>query len=127
MAYSEALAERVRGVIDAEHSEMKMFGGLAFMVNTHLAVGLGGDGLLLRVAQEEYDAALARGAEVMRMGERVMAGMVYVPGDLVATDERLREWVGPGVASALARPPKPPKRPKQPRPSKRPRPEAPPG
>lgn len=110
MAYSEALAERVRGVIGADHGEIKMFGGLAFMVNTHMAVGLTGDDLMFRVERDEYDATLARGAEEMRMGERVMAGMVRVRGDLVATDDALRGWVGPAVASALARPPKPPKK-----------------
>lgn len=113
MAYSEALADRVRGVIGADHGEIKMFGGLAFMVNTHMAVGLTGDDLMFRVDKEEYDAALARGAEPMRMGERTMAGMVRVPGALVASEDALEEWVSRAVSDALSRPPKPAKRPQR--------------
>ena len=39
-----------------------MFGGLAFMVNTHMACGIVKDDLMLRVGKAGHDAALARGA-----------------------------------------------------------------
>ena len=107
MAYDEQLAARVRELVPAGTTEMKMFGGLAFMVNTHMAVGLSGDGLMLRV--DDVDAAAARGAEEMRMGERVMKGFMRVPGSAVATDAALAAWVEPAVAEAQARPPKPAK------------------
>jgi hypothetical protein len=45
-----------------------MFGGLAFMVNIHMAVGIIRDELMLRFGTDGYDAALARGAEPMRVG-----------------------------------------------------------
>lgn len=107
MAYDEELAARVREIVPPGTPEMKMFGGLAFMVNTHMAVGLSGDGLMLRV--EDPDAAEARGAEQMRMGERVMKGFMRVPGAAVATDDALESWVAPAVAEAQAKAPKPPK------------------
>lgn len=107
MAYDEELASRVRDLVPAGTPEMRMFGGLAFMVNTHMATSVSGDGLLTPVA--DIDDALARGAEQMRMGERVMKGFVRVPGTLLTTDEDLASWVEPAVAEALAKTPKPPK------------------
>ncbi len=108
MAYDEELAERVRIVLEArvEFAELAMFGGLAFMVNTHLACGLMSQGLMVRVGKPGYAAALERGAEELQMGARTMRGMVLVPGDLVAGDDGLESWVGSGVEFALAEPPK---------------------
>jgi hypothetical protein len=107
MAYDEELAARVRELVPAGTPEMKMFGGLAFMVNTHMAASVSGDGLLMPAA--DVEDALVRGAEQMRMGERVMKGFVRVPGALVSTDADLASWIEPAVAEAQAKPPKPPK------------------
>lgn len=110
MAYDEALAQRVRELVAerAEFDEIKMFGGLGFMVNTHLAVGVSGEGgLMLKVADEA--SARERGATPMEMRGRPMTGWVRVQGDAV---EPLDDWVLPQVEAALALPPKPPKPPK---------------
>jgi hypothetical protein len=37
-----------------------MFGGLAFMVNGHMCCGVLNEGLVLRVAREEYNEAISR-------------------------------------------------------------------
>lgn len=113
MAYDEGLAQRVREVIAAraEYTEITMFGGLCFMVNTHMAVGVTQHGLLLKVPGDVVEDAVARGGTRPRMGERVMTGMVQV-GEAVLERDGLDAWVLPRVEAALARPPKPPKRPK---------------
>lgn len=124
MAYDEDLAERVRDAVAerAEFTEQQMFGGVAFMVNTHMAVGITRDELMVHVGTDGHAAALADGAHEMRMGERTMRGTVAVPADVTADDDALRSWVGRGVDLALASPPKPPKSPKSPRsPRSRPR------
>ena len=112
MAYDEDLADRIRSALGStDHEVIKMFGGLAFMVNTHMAVGIIRDEVMLRFGEEGYDSALARGAEPMRMGERTMKGMVSVPGaDL--TDDALQGWVDEAVAYSRSQPPKKPKKPK---------------
>lgn len=114
MAYDEAIAERVRECIAqrVEPEEIKMFGGLCFMVNTHLAVGVTGGGLLLRVGRESVGDAIERGATQALMGERAMTGVVHVAAGLLDGPE-LEEWVLPAVEGALALPPKPPKKPKR--------------
>ena len=60
MAYDEDLAYRLRDLVQHEpgYSEKKMFGGLAFLINGHMAVAASREGgLLLRV-----DPAQRRGA-----------------------------------------------------------------
>jgi len=108
MAYDEQLAERVRTALQPRDgfTEKAMFGGLAFMVNTHMACALMSQGLMVRVGKPGYDAALARGAEPMLMGGRTMRGMVLVPDALIAADDDLESWVQAGVTFAEAEPPK---------------------
>jgi hypothetical protein len=111
MAYDEGLAQRVRDVIAAraDHDEIKMFGGLCFMVNTHMVVGVTAQGLLLKVGKDVVDDAVARGGTRPRMGEREMTGMVSI-GDAVIERDGLQAWVLPRVDAALALPPKPGKK-----------------
>ena len=60
MAYDERLAERIREALADEKAvdEIKMMGGLCFMVSGHMAVGIVGDDLMVRIGPEAYDRAL---------------------------------------------------------------------
>ena len=109
MAFDEELAARVRDAVAerADFSERQMFGGLAFMVRTHMAVGIIRDELMVHVGTEGYGDALADGAHELRMGERVMRGMVGAPPSVTTDDDALHTWVARGVDVALATPPKP--------------------
>ena len=108
MKDDNGLAERVRqGLADLNPVEKTMFGGVAWMVNTHMAVGLTGDGrLLVRVGKDGMDEALARGAELMQMGARTMNGFVVVAPDRVRDDADLADWIGVGVGVATSLPAK---------------------
>jgi TfoX/Sxy family transcriptional regulator of competence genes len=111
MAYDEELAERVREQLAplAEPVELKMFGGLAFMVNTHMACGIIGDELMVRVGKDGNEAALAAGAREMDFTGKTMAGFVIAGKPLIAADDDLRRWVTTGVDYAKSLPPKKPK------------------
>ena len=110
MAYDEVLTERIRDLIlgRADASERKMFGGLAFMVNGHMAIAASGQGgILARVDPAEGATLLERehvGPMVMR--GRPMRGWLRVDGELVADDAQLQEWVDRCVAFTAALPPK---------------------
>ena len=59
--------------------EVKMFGGLGFMLNGNLIAGASKRGLLLRVGKERQHEALAQpGARPMEMKGRTMEGYIYV-------------------------------------------------
>lgn len=110
MPYDERLAGRLRVVLDGQQglTEQRMFGGLAFMVGGHLAVGAGSGGdLIVRVAHDDVPRLLA-GDDVrsMEMRGRPMAGWLLVSKDVVAADEDLRVWVARGVNYAASLPPK---------------------
>jgi len=111
MAYDEALADRIRAAVETAagtegYREIRMFGGLCWTVNTHMAVGTGGDELMVHVGTDGVDAALERGAHRAVMGERTMGGVVLVPQSALPDAAALDGWVAPAVERALAKPPK---------------------
>jgi len=113
VVFDTQLADRVRSAV-AERSdcdEKKMFGGLAFMVNTHMACGMIGDDLMVRVGPDGHDDALGRGATEMQFTGRPMRGMVIVPAALLTADDDLYAWIDRAVTFARSQPAKPPKKP----------------
>jgi TfoX/Sxy family transcriptional regulator of competence genes len=58
--FNEQLAERVRATLRnvPNSREKRMFGGLAFLVAGHMACGVVGDELMLRLGEHDADAAL---------------------------------------------------------------------
>ena len=108
MAYDEALAERVRAQLDDEPglTERKMFGGIAWMLEGNMAVGLMKTGLLVRLGDEVEAALDEPHTSRPMMGERPMKGMVVVAPEGVETDEQLAAWVARGSDVARSLPPK---------------------
>lgn len=105
MAYNERLAERVRAALAdvAGISERKMFGGLAFLVDGKMSLGVVGDELVVRSGRERYDEALKKpSARPMDFTGRAMTGMVYVAPAGVSRGPALQRWVEMGVEAARA-------------------------
>jgi TfoX/Sxy family transcriptional regulator of competence genes len=101
MAYDEELAARIRELLLDEDDvvEKKMFGGLAFLVDGHMAVSASGQGgVLVRVDPERADRFLGSGVEPMEMRGRSMLGWLRVDADVVHTKAQLRKWVGRGTS-----------------------------
>ena len=111
MAADEDLAERMRAVLAGagEVREVRMFGGLCFMLDGNMVAGTSKRGLLVRVGKDHQSDALVRaGAKPMEMGGRMMEGYFFVdpaPHD----EEALRDWLGLAVGFVKTLPPKPPK------------------
>ena len=109
MAYDEALAARIRDMLrdEDEVAEMKMFGGLAFLIGGNMAVAASGQGgLMLRCDPEQTEAHVNAGAERMEMRGRAMNGWLRVDANRVQEDADLRRWVDTGAAYARSLPPK---------------------
>jgi TfoX/Sxy family transcriptional regulator of competence genes len=109
MAYDEALADRVRAILRSRDdvSERKMFGGLAFMVGGHMACGVLGLDLIVRIRPDDHDEALAQpGARLWDFTGRPTRGMVYVGPDGIASDPDLDRWVAKGLAFVATKAPK---------------------
>jgi hypothetical protein len=109
MAFDEALAERVRGEVGGVDGvvEKRMFGGLAFLLHGNMAVGVHGDDLIVRLAPEDTQDALAEEhVRVFDMTGRPMKGWVLVGPGATADEEGLGTWVTRGVDFAESLPPK---------------------
>ena len=108
MAYDEALARRIRELLADEPNvvERRMFGGLAFLVDGHLAVAASGSGgLMARCEPEETDALAAEAyAQVFKMRGRAMRGWLRVDAEGVGTDQELGSWVRSAVGYARSLP-----------------------
>jgi TfoX/Sxy family transcriptional regulator of competence genes len=110
MAYDEDLANRIRELLADEKgiTEMKMFGGLAFLINGNMSVSASGQGgLLLRVDPAETGALAAKPhAGPFEMRGRAMEGWLRVDPEGVRTKRQLEPWVRRGVGYARSLPPK---------------------
>ena len=109
MAYDEALAERIRPLVEArgDVAERKMFGGVTWMLQGNMACGVLGEDVLVRLAHDDADRALAEpNTRVFDMTGRPARGMVVVSGASVTGDADLAKWIDAGADHAASLPPK---------------------
>jgi TfoX/Sxy family transcriptional regulator of competence genes len=96
MAYDEGLAERIRDALTANgraFREKKMFGGIAWLFDGAMGIGIAKNKLMVRVGPDAYAAALAE-AHVLPMDftGRPLRGYVYVEDAGITTDAALIRW-----------------------------------
>lgn len=94
MAMDEKLTKHVRAALtDVDRvREVKMFGGMGFMLNGNMIAAASDRGLLVRVGEVGEAEALARpGAEPMSMNGRVMKGYIRITGSLDARS--VKSWL----------------------------------
>ena len=110
MAVDQDFANRIREELAETEgiTEKAMFGGLAFLLDGNMAVGIMSTGdLMVRVGADDTDAALAKPhTRLFEMRGRSMTGWVIVESGAVKTKRRLGPWVRRGVAFASSLPPK---------------------
>lgn len=109
MPYNEDLATRVLVALGPLPgvTEKKMFGGLAFMLNGNMCIGVTNDDLMVRVGKEEHENLLSLPhARPMGFTGRPMKGFVFVGLEGTQAEESLKEWVDWGVGYAETLPKK---------------------
>jgi TfoX/Sxy family transcriptional regulator of competence genes len=97
MAFDENLADRIRRSLKEKgsyYTEKKMFGGLCFMVDDKMCVGIIKDELMARVGEAAYPEALSKpGAKEMNFTGRAMKGYVFVEPEGIDFDEDLDYYI----------------------------------
>jgi TfoX/Sxy family transcriptional regulator of competence genes len=109
MAFDENLASRIRAVLSAQPgiTEKRMFGGIAFLRNGLMFVGVSGNTLMARVGKENYEDSLARkNVRVMDFTGKPMAGYVFVDAESTSTKDELAFWVNRSASFVATLPPK---------------------
>ena len=96
MAYNEILANRIRERL-AELSgteEKKMMGGLTFMYNGKMCVGIIKDKMMCRIDPDLHDTAVKRiGCRTMDFTKRPMRGYVLVDETGMKTKKEFDYWI----------------------------------
>lgn len=97
MAYNEKLADNVRALITITHkniTEKAMFGGLCFMVNDKMCVGVEKERLMVRLDPARYDEVMEKdGCMPMDFTGKVMKGYVFVDAAVLNTKKKLEYWI----------------------------------
>lgn len=97
MAFNVELADRTREIISLTHTnveEKTMFGGLCFMVNDKMCLGIVKDKLMVRLDPAKYDEVLEmEGCEPMDFSGKSMKGFVFVDGYTLISLQKLKYWV----------------------------------
>ena len=96
MAYDERLAARIRQSLARKKGikEKKMFGGIGFLLNGNLLVGVWKDSLIVRLGPEKGDDALKQPhVSEFNITGRSMKGWVLVAPEGVENDDQLSGWV----------------------------------
>jgi TfoX/Sxy family transcriptional regulator of competence genes len=100
MSYDETLAERIRHTLARRKNveEKKMFGGVGFLLNGNLLVGVWKDSLCVRLGPEQSDEALKEPhVNEFDITGRPMKGWVLVEPEGVEEDDQLSEWIRQAV------------------------------
>src|SRR5438270_5275676 len=100
MAFDETLAERIRQRLARRKNveEKKMFGGVGFLLNGNLLVGVWKESLVVRLGPDEGEEALKEPhVKEFDITGRPMRNWVLVEPEGVKDDDQLGGWIGRAV------------------------------
>jgi TfoX/Sxy family transcriptional regulator of competence genes len=97
MAYNEFLGDRIRQILldkNVDFFEKKMFGGLCFMVDDKMCIGIVKDEIMARIGPEKYEESLLKdGCSEMNFTGRPMKGYVFLTDEAIDLDKDLEYWI----------------------------------
>ena len=97
MAYDEKFADRVRELISQTNKDVEekaMFGGLCFMVDDKMCVGVNKGRIMVRFDPEMNDEIMEKeGARPMEFTGRTMKGFAFVDEKVLTTKKKLEYWI----------------------------------
>jgi hypothetical protein len=97
MAFSEALAERIRHLLTRRKhvGEKRLFGCACFLLGGNVLVGVWKDSFIARVGPDGYEEALLEPhVREFDITGRPMTGWVAVGPQGVEKDDQLADWIG---------------------------------
>jgi hypothetical protein len=97
MAYDEFLADRIKTIFDRKHKEFeekKMMGGLCYLVNGKMCLGIVKNALMARIDPDFQEEALSKhGCREMDFTHRPMKGFVFIDPEGTDQDTDLEFWI----------------------------------
>jgi len=103
MAFNETLAERIRIYFIDHHlfntEEKRMMGGLTFMLNGKMCVGVFKDNLMCRINPAEHLLAVEEnGCKAMEFNNKVMQGYVLIEAEALYKTDAFAYWMQKSIA-----------------------------
>lgn len=96
MSYNKQIANRVREILQVFNNveEKKMMGGLTFMLNDKMCVGILKDELMCRIDPELHEILVEKeGCRTMSFTKRQMIGYILIDEFGIKKQEDLEYWV----------------------------------
>lgn len=97
MAYNEFLEDRISQVLKEKGVSFqvkKMMGGLCYMVDDKMCLGIVGNQLMCRINPDIYEDSLKKeGCNEMNFTGRAMKGFVFVHEEAIDKQIELEYWV----------------------------------
>ena len=96
MAFNEQLSNRIRQALaDLPHVEEKlMFGGICYMVNDKMCIGVIKDEMMCRIGPDHYESALEKtGCREMTFTGKPMKGYVLVAEEGLKSKKDFTYWI----------------------------------
>src|SRR5580765_4939162 len=96
MAFNQSLAARIRSALARKRGieEKKLFGGVGFLLNGNMLVGVWKDSLIVRLGPDNYDDALQEShVREFDITGKPMNGWVMVEPEGLVDDELLKNWM----------------------------------
>jgi TfoX/Sxy family transcriptional regulator of competence genes len=101
MAFNEILANKIAELLLNENiifEEKKMFGGIVFMINNKMCLGVVKNELMLRVLDEKFEDVLElEYAYPMEFTGRKMKGFILVEERGLDTIKAMQKWIDLGI------------------------------
>lgn len=101
MAYNEKLSDRIREALvnTPNVTEKYMFGGVCYMVNNKMCVGVVKDEMMCRIHPDEYEQALDRpGCRPMDFNHKPMKGYVFISDPGMKSKKDFEYWINLSLA-----------------------------
>jgi hypothetical protein len=102
MAYDEYLADRIRTALHAKHisfEDKKMMGGLCFLVNDKMCLGVVKEKLMARIDPERTGEAFSKkGCREMDFTHRPMKGFIFVDPEGIDSEDDLAYFISLALA-----------------------------
>jgi TfoX/Sxy family transcriptional regulator of competence genes len=96
VAYDENLAARIRQSLTRNNgiAEKKMFGGIGYLLNGNMLVGVWKNSMIVRLGPDEGIAALKEPhVKEFDITGRPMTGWIMVEPEGVEDDDQVKDWV----------------------------------
>ena len=97
MAYDSYLSERIERVLNDKKTPFLakyMMGGLCYMVDNKMCLGIVKDHLMCRIGPDAYELALTiEGCQPMDFTGRPMNGYVFIAPNAIDLDTQLEYWI----------------------------------